>query len=224
VARDHKQIVADWIAEGLKKPGKTNVGLAQALGITQPQIPRIKAGERSLRAEEIPIVEAYLEEPFPYGHIGSGVFTDVKTVHGMAGQMSVLFRVAAGVWMEEEVGTDPIATIPFAQDPAYSPKRRQYAVQVDGDSMNKVLPNGCYAIVVEADGQAPLNGDLVLVKRRHRGMVERTIKRYAATEKGAELRPESTDPKFKPLQVDGDHETVIEIEGFIIGRFERLGR
>jgi SOS-response transcriptional repressor LexA len=224
VARDHKQIVADWIAEGLKKPGKTNVGLAQALGITQPQIPRIKAGERSLRAEEIPIVESYLDEPFPYVQVASGVFTDVKAADGMAGNMPVLFRVAAGVWMEEDYGGEFIGTIPLARDPSYSANRKQYAVQVDGDSMNQVLPNGCFAIVVEANGQEPVNGDLILVKRRHRGMVERTIKRYAITSKGAELRPESTDSKFKPLQVDGDHETVIEIEGFIIGRFERLGR
>lgn len=218
-----KKVVADWIAQGLKKPGKTQAGLARALGISQPQISAITSGNRSIKVEEISALEDYLDAPFPYSKISSATAGDVAEVEGMAGMMPVIFRVAAGVWMETD-GAEIITSIPFARDPSYAATRRQYAVQVLGESMDKVLPDGAFAIVVEANGQEPVNGDLVIVKRTHRGMIERTIKRYVVTRKGAELRPESSDPRFKPLPVDGDDDTIIEIEGFVIGRYERLGR
>lgn len=55
----------DWIAAGLLKRGKSKGGLAEALGIHQSQITRLLAGKRQLKAEEIPVVSAYLEEPAP---------------------------------------------------------------------------------------------------------------------------------------------------------------
>ena len=216
---DHKKLIADWVARGLQKPGKTQHGLAQAMGITQPQIYRLLHAERSLRAEEIPAVERYLDEPFPYPQIAIGIITDAPS---MGGQMPVLGRVAAGVWMEQESAVDAeIATIPMAADPAF-PQRRQFAVQVYGDSMDKVLPDGAYAIVVAADGQQPNHNDLVIVRRSRGGLIERTIKRFALTASGAELRPESQNPQHKPLLLTGDDDTTIEIEGFVVGRYERL--
>lgn len=221
----HKKLIAEWVAKGLKKEGKTQVGLASAMGITQPQIYRLLQGERSLRVEEVRVVEHYLDEPFPFGQISERGGNRLLDVNGMAGQMPVRHRVQAGVWMEVDGALDEnIGTIPFARDPSYAPTREQYAVQVVGDSMDRVLPDGCYAIVVAADGQTPIHGDLVIVKRTHRGLLERTIKRYVVGAAGPELRPESNDPKYKPMPIVGDADTLIEIEGFVIGQFKRLGR
>lgn len=225
MSTSQKHLIAQWIATALQKDDKTQAGLARALGVTQPQITRLLAGERSLRAEEIRVVEAYLDEPFPYAQISErgGI---IENVEGMAsGSMPVRFRVQAGSWLELESAVDEvIATIPFNRDPAYPPGRDQFAVQIVGDSMDKLFPDGSYAIVVAANGQEPLNNDLVIVRRSQRGLVERTVKRYVVTPAGAELRPESTDPRYKPLPVAGDGDTTIEIEGFIIGRYERFSR
>lgn len=219
-----KKLIATWIADKLQQPGKTQAGLARALGVTQPQITRLLAGERSLRVEEIAAVETYLDAHIPYAQI-SGRGSNIENVEGMAGSMPVRFRVQAGSWLEVDSATDEvITTIPFNRDPAYPASRKQYAVQILGDSMDRLFSDGSYAIVVDADGQEPLNGDLVIVRRTHRGLLERTVKRYVVTSQGAELRPESHDPRYKPLPVSGDSDTTIEIEGFVIGRYDRFSR
>jgi hypothetical protein len=59
-----------WLSDGLrdgKKAGKTQTGLAKALRIGQPQISRMLAGERTLKAHEIPLAAAYLGVAAPSG-------------------------------------------------------------------------------------------------------------------------------------------------------------
>jgi phage repressor protein C with HTH and peptisase S24 domain len=68
----------DWIRRGLDKPGKTQIGLAKALGVAHPQITRLLQGSRRLKADEIPKIARYLEEAPPartvriVGYIGAG--------------------------------------------------------------------------------------------------------------------------------------------------------
>ena len=73
----------DWIVEGLKKPGKSKSGLAAALGRAPSMVTDLlKPGGRRLKADEIPIVAAYLEvqPPAPgkiatvplVGYVGAG--------------------------------------------------------------------------------------------------------------------------------------------------------
>lgn len=59
----------DWIRDGLAKPGKTQRGLATALGLDPSAVSRLLTGARQLRAAELPVVAAYLdsEAPFPAG-------------------------------------------------------------------------------------------------------------------------------------------------------------
>ncbi len=55
----------EWVRQGLKQKGKTQVGLAAALGIAQPQITRLLQGIRRLKTDEIPKIAEYLESPPP---------------------------------------------------------------------------------------------------------------------------------------------------------------
>lgn len=59
----------DWIRDGLARPGKTQRGLAMALGLDPSAVSRLLTGARQLRAAELPVVAAYLESeaPFPAG-------------------------------------------------------------------------------------------------------------------------------------------------------------
>lgn len=50
----------DWIREGLTRPGKTQRGLAAALGIDPSAVSRLLTGRRRLRADEIVAVAEYL--------------------------------------------------------------------------------------------------------------------------------------------------------------------
>ncbi|MBO6782586.1 MAG: helix-turn-helix transcriptional regulator [Alphaproteobacteria bacterium] len=56
-----------WIRDGLARPGKTQRGLAQALGLDPSAISRLLTGSRQLRAAEVPVVAAYLENEVPAG-------------------------------------------------------------------------------------------------------------------------------------------------------------
>lgn len=102
--------------------------------------------------------------------------------------------IAAGTPIEmiESEGTFPI---PMAKHEEYPDA---FLLRVEGDSMNRVLPNGCYALVdpcrdVERDNQpyaVCVNG------------YDATIKRVRKLNNGFELVPDSTDPTYKPALYD----------------------
>lgn len=87
-----------------------------------------------------------------------------------------------------------------------------FLLRVKGRSMDKVLPDGCYALIdpceeVERDNQPHavcVNG------------YDATIKRVRNLANGIELDPDSTDPTFKPSIYDYGDENTEEIT--IIGR------
>src|SRR5262249_42143117 len=66
----------DWIRRGLRKPGKTQAGLARAIGRSPSAVNNLLAGKRRLRADEIGKIARYLEEPPPRIR-GDGELADV---------------------------------------------------------------------------------------------------------------------------------------------------
>lgn len=57
----------NWIRDGLAKPGKTQTGLAAALGRKPSAVTALLQGERDLKVREVPIVAKYLEVEPPGG-------------------------------------------------------------------------------------------------------------------------------------------------------------
>lgn len=55
----------DWVASGLLKKGKSKGGLAKVLGVHQSQITRLLDGDRQIKAEELPLIARYIQEPPP---------------------------------------------------------------------------------------------------------------------------------------------------------------
>ena len=56
----------DWIRDGLRRPGKSQRGLARALGINPSGVSRLLAGRRAIKLDEIEKIAAYLEVGPPY--------------------------------------------------------------------------------------------------------------------------------------------------------------
>jgi transcriptional regulator with XRE-family HTH domain len=50
-----------WIVEGLKKPGKTQAGIAKAIGRNPSVVTYLLQGKRELKAREIATIARYLE-------------------------------------------------------------------------------------------------------------------------------------------------------------------
>ena len=132
-------------------------------------------------------------------------------------------KASAGAFRLDDGGFEyrgvTVGAIPRLDVPAAA----QYAVEVDGPSVNLRIPDGAYAICAPY-GQMPggaKHGQLVHVVRERAGLFEHTIKELQYTDKGRVLMPCSTDPRFQePLRLDSSEEgTTVTIQGVVIGAF-----
>lgn len=87
-----------------------------------------------------------------------------------------------------------------------------FFLTIDGESMNRVLPNGCYALINPDEKQVINNVAYAVCVNGY----DATVKRVRQLENGVELVPDSTDPTFHPMVYD---HTVAGTESItIIGR------
>lgn len=134
-------------------------------------------------------------------------------------------RASAGAFRIDE-GQDfegiQVPAVPHSDVPADV----QYAIAVDGPSVNRRIPDGAYAICAPFDrypGGAK-HGQLVHVVRERAGMHEHSIKEIHYTAKGAVLMPCSTDPRYQE-RIDlsaPEDDTTVTIRGVVIGSYQPL--
>jgi hypothetical protein len=150
-------------------------------------------------------------------------------------QVRVVGEIAAGVWHESAAigvydpdlpaDTDRYPPVPAVVDDRYR-GFKQLAVKVNGTSVNKVIPDGFFAVFVpywEVRGE-PRDGDLVVVERRRGGLHEGTIKRLRKNGAAWQLWPDSHDPKYQTptsltddLAADrDDRDITVEIMGLVV--------
>jgi hypothetical protein len=60
---DPNQRYVDWIIDGLRNAGKSQHGLATAMGVSPTVVSRIAKGRRPVRARELAVISRYLAEP-----------------------------------------------------------------------------------------------------------------------------------------------------------------
>lgn len=212
-----------WIAEGLKKPGKTKAGLAAAIGRAPSAVTALLAGDRALKVREIPLIAAYLEVTPPGGH-GELVAIEESLV-----PVRVQGTVEAGAWRSVEEFDDVEQERVFdARDPDF-PQARLFASDVAGDSMNNLKPRpifpGDRVIWVRFEDigdRVPLrDGMVVIVEQRKDGgsLQERSVKQLEIFDDHYALQPRSTNPRHKPIIVDRDLQAddgrVVEIIGLV---------
>lgn len=61
-----KDEIIAWIRRGLGRPGKTQRGLAEAIGRANSAVSMLLQGERDVRVDELPAMAAYFGVPKPY--------------------------------------------------------------------------------------------------------------------------------------------------------------
>ena len=96
--------------------------------------------------------------------------------------------IAAGtpIEMVEVDGSHPIPTAMRDRYPD------SFLLKVEGDSMNRILPNGCYALI-DPNQKADCNGAPYAVCVNG---YDATVKRVRKLNNGFELVPDSTDPTY----------------------------
>lgn len=115
----------------------------------------------------------------------------------------VVGAVQAGVFteaLEWDAGRRYNIQIPI--DDGYPIELSRYALEVKGESMNRIFPDGSLVSVVDFSvlGRPPETGDYVVVMRRdsHGPGFEATIKALQIREDGSAcLWPQSNDPNFQ---------------------------
>ena len=175
------------IAEARVAKGWSQQQLADAIGATQQTIQRYESGARDIKSSVIIKLSEALGVTISY-LLGLETST---TNHADAEMTEVPLygAIAAGTPIEMLTvdGSYPIPTHVRKKYPD------SYLLKVEGESMNRILPNGCYALVdptqtADCDG-APyavcVNG------------YNATIKRVRKLNNGFELVPDSNDPTYE---------------------------
>lgn len=103
------------------------------------------------------------------------------------------------------------------------PHARQYALLVSGDSMNEKFADGSYVICVSfPDTGLQLRSGMVVHVERHIAgthLIETTLKEVQDRAGRRLLIPRSTNPRHKPIEVNGDEKTEIKVQGLVVGSY-----
>lgn len=185
-----------WIRDSLKKPGKTQRGLAAALGIDPTGVSRLLSGERQLKAAELDKVHAYFAAKEPQS---APAKTSQLTIDQPRRSDNDPLRVL-GMAEGDEDGWQPfngdvIETIPRPANLVGVPDA--YAVYISGDSMSpRYLPGEKIHIHPHKPVSA---GAFVLVQKRPKSpgeapkaIVKRLVKRSGNRVVLAQYNPEKT--------------------------------
>lgn len=136
----------------------------------------------------------------------------------------VVGSVAAGTFRYDafgEIEGMEVPVLPYKGIPATA----QYAVLVDGPSVNLRIADGMYAIcaLYEQFPGGAQHGNLVHVIRETAGLYEHTIKELRFSPHGRELFPCSSDPRFQEVvALDDAPEATVRIHGVVIGQYKPM--
>lgn len=133
----------------------------------------------------------------------------------------VIGAVQAGEWLEALEWSDEDQWSLPLPDLGWE-KKRMFALEVRGPSMNKIYPERSVIVCQEIYdlGREPEDGERVVVRRKNaNGLIEATVKTYRIDGSGKVwLWPESTDPAYQaPISVEGEE---VEIIAVVLGYFK----
>lgn len=157
--------------------------------------------------------------------LGKDVDRDA-TVQGV----SVIGSAELGVWRERRNGHPPDIgprKIPVPDQEGAGLDER-FAIRVADSSINKVIPQGAYAVCAYVEDALPLEalvvGQLLYVERTQHGMTELSFRRVISIDgKVAKLSSWSADPRLRhEISYPARETEMVTIIGRVIGKYEDL--
>lgn len=223
-ANQRKARVQAWVQKICDDLGITYTELARRAGIDSATLtrfmnkPTYKPNLSNTTVQKISEAVMRPEPEYPSLTPSASVLT-----------VRVLGTAAAGLWKDVSIIADDYYTheeLPVVENPRYA-GYPQYALLVEGTSVNRSIQDGEYAICVDwsAIGADPKEGQYVHVERSRGGLTEATIKLVRVQGRQIELWPDSTDPRFQePISYSHeDEDTEVRIRGLVIGKFRHFG-
>ena len=172
------------IAEARIAKGWSQQDLAEKMDTTQQTIQRYESGSRDIKSSVLIKLSAVLGVTISYllGMENTSIPSNDMV------EVPLYGAIAAGI---------PIEMIPVENSqPVPSEVRRRYPsaflLKVEGDSMNRILPNGCYALVDPCEAVEHNGAPYAVCVNGY----DATIKRVNKLNNGFELAPDSNDPTY----------------------------
>lgn len=179
--------IRDELIRRLDSRRDTGAGLARLLRIAPARISEIKKGTRRIQPDEMPVLAKF----FGMGEVA------LPEEESNIVWVPVIGIAAAGSWRDAiEI---PAFVVPQLKRPGCN---QAFAVQVDGDSMDLILPERSYA-VIDPDQRRLTNKRVYLIQN---GGGETTIKRYRSDP--ARFEPVSSNPSHNVIHM-GEHEIIV---------------
>ena len=178
------------ITEARIAKGWSQQDLAERLGTTQQTIQRYESGARDIKSSVLVSLSKVLGVTISYllGMENSAIPNN-STV-----DVPLYGSIAAGTPMEM-IASESSQPVPIEVQCRYP---SAFLLRVRGESMNRVLPNGCFALI-DPEQREPVNCKAYAVCVNG---YDATIKRVRRLQNGFELAPDSLDPTYKPTVYD----------------------
>lgn len=182
------------LKEMRERAGMTQQELSERLGITQQSVYYYEKGSRDIKASMLISMASALgctvSELLGIDSVSGNPITEQSSMRNVP----LLGSIAAGTPIEMRAvdNSFPVPARIMEQHP------HAFLLRVDGESMNRVLPNGSYALVDPCD-DVESNGKPYAVCVNG---YDATIKRVRRLSNGFELAPDSTDPTFRSVVYD----------------------
>lgn len=179
------------IREVREEKGMTQTDLAKRMGTTQQNIQRWETEQVNMRAETLVRMSRVLGKSVAYL---LGVAPEGMSPIADEYEVPLYESIAAGMPIEM-IPVNETFAIPGSLHDRYP---KAFLLKVAGESMNRILPNGSYALIdpcetVDEDGRP------YAVRIDHR---DATIKRVHMLAHGVQLIPDSNDPTYHPMVYD----------------------
>lgn len=187
--------------------------LAERLGTSQGIVSRWEKGLQKPKAKYLQAL-AKIEGVSVEELLGSESVTPISI-----STVEILGTVQAGVFIEEEHTLEPVLmSVPLGD--RYSGVKK-VGYKVEGASMDKVYPAGTMVICVSVYdyGQNPKDGQRWIIKRKRGATVENTVKTLRHVDGVWWGFPESYDPSFMPIKLQGSTSEEIEASALVVGSF-----
>ncbi|MDU4969432.1 MAG: XRE family transcriptional regulator [Atopobium minutum] len=200
-------VFGDNIARLRAERGLTQRELAMKLGVSKSTIGAWETSGTLPDFDRMKEVTDFFQVPMPKLFAEYSPARDEEEFSSE--ELKVLGSISAGTPVEMECGDYgfPCPSYLLHKHP------KAFFLTVDGESMNRTLPNGCLALIDPVLKDPIINNAVYAVCVNG---YDATVKRVRQLENGVELVPDSTDPTFHPMVYD---HTVAGTESItIIGR------
>lgn len=178
------------IAEARIAKGWSQQDLAERLGTTQQTIQRYESGARDIKSSVLVSLSKVLGVTISY-LLG---MENASIPNNSTVDVPLYGSIAAGTPIEM-ISSESSQPVPIEVQCRYP---SAFLLRVRGESMNRVLPDGCFALI-DPEQREPVNCKAYAVCVNG---YDATIKRVRRLQNGFELAPDSLDPTYKPTVYD----------------------